>query len=129
MQAEGKYKHDFDKVARVVYNRLKPNAETAGRLEFDSTINYLKDESTLHLGAVDQLRKINDPYNTYKFTGLPPGPIDNPGDDAINSAIDPASGPWYYFVSVDANTTVFATTNAEQNRNRAKYEKNTSDGQ
>ncbi len=47
VQVEGKYKHDFDKVARVVYNRLRPdNTETVGRSEFDSTVNYLKGEST-----------------------------------------------------------------------------------
>lgn len=72
VQAEGKYKHDFDKVSRVVYNRLQPdNTETVGRLEFDSTVNYIKSQSRLDLGAVDNLRKIKDPYNTYDIKGLP----------------------------------------------------------
>ncbi|MEV6794209.1 endolytic transglycosylase MltG [Streptomyces sp. NPDC051320] len=124
VQAEGKYKHDFDKVARVVYNRLKPdNTETVGRLEFDSTINYVRKQSTLDVGSVDALRKIKDPYNTYDIKGLPPGPIGNPGADALHSAMHPAPGPWYYFVSVTENKTVFAVTNAEQNRNREKYQK------
>ncbi|WP_329165053.1 endolytic transglycosylase MltG [Streptomyces sp. NBC_01267] len=124
VQAEGKYKNDFDKVARVVYNRLKSNnTETAGRLEFDSTINYMRKQSTLDVGSVDALRKIKDPYNTYDIKGLPPGPIGNPGTDALHSAMNPASGPWYYFVSVTEDKTVFAATNAEQNRNREKYQK------
>ncbi|MFI8007157.1 endolytic transglycosylase MltG [Streptomyces sp. NPDC086010] len=127
VQKEGKYKHDFDKVARVVYNRLAPNLETAGRLEFDSTINYIRAESTLDLGPVDELRKIDDPYNTYKFTGLPLGPITNPGLDALNSAISPASGPWYYFVSVTEDKTLFAKTNEEHERNRREYEENKGD--
>ncbi|NUK69838.1 endolytic transglycosylase MltG [Streptomyces lunaelactis] len=123
VQAEGKYKHDFDKVSRVVYNRLKPNnLETVGRLEFDSTINYIKSESTLDVGAVDDLRKLKDPYNTYNVKGLPPGPIANPGLDAFNSSLKPTPGPWYYFVSITEDKTLFAVTNAEHERNRKKYE-------
>ncbi|MEU9059311.1 endolytic transglycosylase MltG [Streptomyces sp. NPDC048430] len=128
VQKEGKYKHDFDKVARVVYNRLKPdNLETVGRLEFDSTVNYIRDESTLDVGAVDDLRQIDDPYNTYSIKGLPLGPITNPGADALQSAISPASGPWYYFVSVTEDKTLFAVTNEEHERNREKYEENKAD--
>ncbi|MFE3828058.1 endolytic transglycosylase MltG [Streptomyces sp. NPDC059092] len=124
VQAEGKYKHDFDKVARVVYNRLQPeNTETVGRLEFDSTVNYIKAQSRLDLGAVDNLRKIKDPYNTYDIKGLPPGPIGNPGADALHSAINPAEGPWYYFVSVTSDKTLFAVTNEEHEANRQEYER------
>ncbi|WP_406150696.1 endolytic transglycosylase MltG [Streptomyces sp. NBC_01012] len=128
VQEEGKYKHDFDKVARVVYNRLKPaNLETVGRLEFDSTVNYIRAESTLDVGAVDDLRKIDDPYNTYSIRGLPPGPISNPGADALQSAISPADGPWYYFVSVTADKTLFAVTNEEHEANRRKYAESKAD--
>ncbi|MFF8409624.1 endolytic transglycosylase MltG [Streptomyces omiyaensis] len=126
VQVEGKYKHDFDKVARVVYNRLQPdNAETAGRLEFDSTVNYLRGKSTLDVGTVEEMRKIKDPYNTYAYDvkGLVPGPISNPGIEALNSAISPAEGPWYYFVSINENKTVFSVTLKEHNRNVAEYEK------
>ncbi|MEW2398403.1 endolytic transglycosylase MltG [Streptomyces sp. NPDC046862] len=122
VQAEGKSKDDFEKVARVVYNRLKTNnTETFGLLDFDSTVNYLRGESKLATGSVDQLRQINDPYNTYKFKGLPPGPINNPGEVAIRAALNPAKGNWYYFVSVSEDETLFAETNEEQNRNRQKY--------
>ncbi|CAM5571412.1 Endolytic murein transglycosylase OS=Streptomyces alboniger OX=132473 GN=mltG PE=3 SV=1 [Streptomyces alboniger] len=122
VQAEGKYKHDFEKVATVVYNRLKPtNTETYGLLDFDSTVNYLRGESKLGTGTVDALRRIDDPYNTYKIKGLPPGPIGNPGEVALNSALHPAEGNWYYFVSINEDKTLFAETNEEQNRNREKY--------
>ncbi|MGZ2355463.1 endolytic transglycosylase MltG [Streptomyces sp. 372A] len=124
VQAEGKYKHDFDKVARVVYNRLKPNnVETNGLLDFDSTVNYAKKSSTLDIGPVSEQRNFKHPYNTYYVHGLPPGPINNPGEAALHSAIKPTPGPWYYFVSVTEDKTVFAVTNEEHNRNRAKYEK------
>lgn len=123
VQAEGKHKEDFDKVSRVVYNRLKPdNTETYGLLDFDSTVNYVKKESTLDIGAVDDLRKLDDPYNTYHIKGLPAGPINNPGAEALNSAANPAPGPWYYFVSISEDKTVFAVTNEEHERNRQKYE-------
>ncbi|MFE0104302.1 endolytic transglycosylase MltG [Streptomyces sp. NPDC059009] len=129
VQAEGKYKHDFDKVARVVYNRLKPNnTETYGLLDFDSTVNYLKGTSKLGLGSVDELRKVDDPYNTYKIKGLPPGPIGNPGEEAIKSALNPAKGNWYYFVSVSEDKTLFAETNEEQNQNRKKYQEELNGG-
>ncbi|GAA3479333.1 endolytic transglycosylase MltG [Streptomyces yanii] len=123
VQAEGKYKHDFDKVARVVYNRLKPNnTETYGLLDFDSTVNYARAQSTLDTGAVSDLRKFKNPYNTYYVHGLPPGPINNPGEAALHSAIKPTPGPWFYFVSVTEDKTVFAVTNEEHERNRKKYE-------
>ncbi|MGJ5803187.1 endolytic transglycosylase MltG [Streptomyces europaeiscabiei] len=123
VQAEGKYKKDFLKVARVVYNRLdKNNTETYGLLDFDSTVNYLRGESKLATGSVNSLRQIDDPYNTYKIKGLPPGPIDNPGEVAIKAALKPAKGDWYYFVSINADETLFAVTNEEHNRNRKKYE-------
>ncbi|MFH8571025.1 endolytic transglycosylase MltG [Streptomyces sp. NPDC017993] len=122
-QAEGKYKHDFVKVATVVYNRLKPdNTETYGLLDFDSTVNYARSQSTLDTGSVDDLRNFNDPYNTYKFKGLPPGPIGNPGEEALKSAINPARGNWYYFVSINPEKTLFAETNEEHERNRRLYE-------
>ncbi|MFI1017030.1 endolytic transglycosylase MltG [Streptomyces sp. NPDC020965] len=122
VQAEGKSQDDFDKVARVVYNRLKPdNIETVGRLEFDSTVNYFRGESKLAIGSVDKLRTIKHPYNTYRNTGLPPGPIGNPGLDAFSSSLNPKPGPWYYFVSITEDDTVFSATNEEHERARQKY--------
>ncbi|MEU9802840.1 endolytic transglycosylase MltG [Streptomyces sp. NPDC051000] len=124
VQAEGKYQHDFDKISRVVYNRLKPgNTETNGLLDFDSTINYIKGQSTLDVGSVKELRQIADPYNTYKIVGLPAGPISNPGADALKAATNPEPGPWYYFVSVNENKTLFAVTNDEHNVNVEEYER------
>ncbi|WP_200300509.1 endolytic transglycosylase MltG [Streptomyces adelaidensis] len=123
VQAEGDNKKDYKKIARVVYNRLDTtnNLETFGLLDFDSTVNYLRGESKLATGSVDSLRQIDDPYNTYKIKGLPPGPIDNPGHEAIEGALNPAKGDWYYFVSIK-DETLFAVTNEEHNRNREKYQ-------
>ncbi|QDY75867.1 endolytic transglycosylase MltG [Streptomyces qinzhouensis] len=122
VQAEGKYKEDFDKVARVVYNRLKPdNTETNGLLDFDSTVNYARGESKLAIGSVNKVRKFKHPYNTYSIEGLPPGPIGNPGMAAINSTLNPAEGGWYYFVSVTEDETVFSVNHEDHERARQRY--------
>ncbi|MGI5041736.1 endolytic transglycosylase MltG, partial [Streptomyces sp. JAC128] len=73
---------------------------------------------------MDALRQIDDPYNTYRSKGLALGRISNPGADALHSAISPADGPWYYFVAVTEDKTLFAVTNAEHERNREKYQEN-----
>ncbi|MEU7136395.1 endolytic transglycosylase MltG [Streptomyces sp. NPDC046261] len=105
VNAEGMTHDDFRKMSRVVYNRLKPtNTETNGKLEFDSTYNYLKNQSKLDLSP-KQLRAFDDPYNTYFYKGLPPGPIGNPGAEALRAAMDPEPGDWYYFVSINEKTT------------------------
>ncbi|GAA3490572.1 endolytic transglycosylase MltG [Streptomyces cremeus] len=124
VQKEGKYKRDFDKVARVVYNRLQPNqTETHGRLQFDSTVNYLKSTSTLDIGNTDDLAKFKHPYNTYYLNqkGLPPGPISNPGDEALHSALNPTPGPWFYFISMTSENTIFTNTYEEHQRLVKQY--------
>ncbi|MEU6144754.1 endolytic transglycosylase MltG [Streptomyces sp. NPDC047081] len=116
VQAEGVSHDDFRKMAEVVYNRLKPgNPETYGSLEFDSTYNYIKNQSKIDL-SISELRKYNNPYNTYYVKGLPPGPIDNPGEDALKGALAPTKDGWYYFISLDGKTSKFTKTLAEHNR-------------
>jgi UPF0755 protein len=97
---------DYDKVARVIYNRLKKGMP----LQLDSTVNYALGTSELQLSA-EQLAT-DSPYNTYKNKGLPPGPINSPGDAAIEAALNPASGSWLYFVTTDPKeqVTEFATS-------------------
>jgi UPF0755 protein len=97
---------DYDKVARVLYNRL----DKGMRLQLDSTVNYALGLASLHLTAA-QL-KTDSPYNTYLNKGLPPGPINSPGDAALQAALNPAAGSWLYFVTTDpkTKTTEFATT-------------------
>jgi UPF0755 protein len=66
--------------------------------------------------------KINSPYNTYLYRGLPPGPIGNPGVSAITAAIHPVSSPyWYYLSDPKTGKTIFAKTLDEQTQNRVKY--------
>ncbi|WP_225635338.1 endolytic transglycosylase MltG [Streptomyces solaniscabiei] len=112
-QAEGTSHDDFRRMAEVIYNRLKPgNVQTNGMLEFDSTYNYVKNQSKIDL-SLSELRNYDNPYNTYYYKGLPPGPIGNPGDEAIQGALAPTSDGWYYFISLDGKTSEFTKTNQE----------------
>jgi len=87
--------NDFAKVARVIYNRL--DAEMP--LQLDSTVSYALGINDILLNE-EQL-STESPYNTYLNAGLPPTPINSPGEAAIDAALAPASGKWLYFVTVD----------------------------
>ena len=89
---------DFRKVARVVYNRL----EQGMKLQFDSTVNYALKQDTFFL--TEDMLTTDSPYNTFVIDGLPPGPINSPGQEAIEAALNPAKGDWLYFVTVDPDT-------------------------
>jgi UPF0755 protein len=80
--------------------------------------------------ATAQQIKVKSPYNTYLHTGLPPGPIDNPGDAAIMAALHPAQGPWTYFVTVDPKTglTKFTSSFSQFEQFRAQLEANLAKG-
>lgn len=118
VQAEAATKADMGKVARVVFNRL----ERGMPLQMDSTINYALNRSTLRTTSADL--GIDSPYNSYQRMGLPPTPIDNPGEDAMRAAITPAAGDWLYFVTVKPGDTRFTDNYEEHRRNVAEFNKN-----
>lgn len=89
---------DFAKVARVVYNRLDADMP----LQFDSTVAYATGAKDLML--TDEQMNTDSPYNTYLNTGLPPTPINSPGEAALEAALTPAQGEWLYFVTVNPKT-------------------------
>lgn len=111
LQREARMEDDFYKASRVFYNRL----DIGMALQSDATVTYwtgLYDGvSTSDADRADE----SNPYNTYVYTGLPPGPISLPGDIAIDAAVNPAVGDWLYFVAVDLRTgdTIFSETYAE----------------
>lgn len=121
VQAEGLTHDDFRKMAEVVYNRLKPdNTATNRLLEFDSAFNYLKNQSKIKIGS-KEIRTNPDPYNTYVHAGLPPGPISNPGDEALRATLSPTAGGWMFFISLDGKKTQFTKTAAEHEELNKKF--------
>jgi UPF0755 protein len=108
IQAEGKRPQDLPKIARVIYNRL--NSTPPMPLQLDTTVLY-----ALHSSSPDvtiQQTKFKSPYNTYLHPGLPPGPINSPGDAAIRAALHPAQGNWLYFLTVNPNSGLTLFTNS-----------------
>lgn len=122
VQAEADTPSDMGKVARVVLNRLARDMP----LQMDSTLNYALNRSTLD--TTDAETRIGSPYNTYAHKGLPPTPIGNPGEQAMDAAITPTRGSWLYFVTVAPGDTRFAATYAEQQRNVREFNANRSAG-
>ncbi|MFF9864559.1 endolytic transglycosylase MltG [Streptomyces sp. NPDC013953] len=115
VQAEADTVEDMGKVARVVYNRLTQGMA----LQMDSTLNYALGRSTLDTSHADT--RMNSPYNTYNRQGLPPTPIDNPGEQAMDAAIAPPPGDWLYFVTVRPGDTRFTADYAEHQRNVQEF--------
>lgn len=115
IEAEAKLDPDFAKVSRVIYNRLETDgAPTYGLLQIDASVNYgLQEELGVAL-TTEQLQQ-DTPYNTYTRQGLPPTPIEAPGDQAIKAALNPAEGDWLFYVTVNLATseTKFADTYEE----------------
>jgi UPF0755 protein len=106
IQAEGRGS-DMPKVSRVIYNRLDgPGSKegTNGLLQIDATVNYALHRKGVVAVTTDETQNTDSPYNTYLHPGLPPGPIDAPGDEAIKAALHPANGPWYYYLTVNLRT-------------------------
>jgi uncharacterized YceG family protein len=108
LEAEAGAPKYYADVAEVIYNRL----DDGMFLGLDSTVNYALHRFGVSL-TTTQLH-VNSPYNTFIHKGLPPGPIDSPGNAAIEGALHPAHGDLLYFVTVNIKTglTKFATTAA-----------------
>jgi UPF0755 protein len=118
IQAEGDIE-DFAKISRVILNRLKIGMP----LQMDSTINYaIKARGSIFVSKKSTLVKSD--YNTYRKYGLPPGPIGNPGLDAIQAALNPAVGDWLYFITVSPGDTRFTADFSQFNQWKVLYTKN-----
>lgn len=111
VQKEAGLAADYPKVARVFQNRLDIDMP----LQSDATVAY-GTGNTHRVTTTDAERAdASNKYNTYVHKGLPPAPISNPGDLAINAVTNMAQGKWLYFVTVNLETgeTVFSDTYAQ----------------
>jgi UPF0755 protein len=106
-------------VSAVYHNRLKIRMA----LQCDPTVIYALMQAGKWNGNLRRVDlQTNSPYNTYRFPGLPPGPIASPGRASLEAAVRPADVPYLYFVSRNDGSHVFATTLAEHQRNVAIWQ-------
>jgi UPF0755 protein len=107
-------------VAAVYQNRLRIGMG----LQCDPTVIYALEKAGRYNGNLTKADlKFDSPYNTYKYAGLPPGPIASPGRASLAAAARPAAVDYLYFVSRNDGTHVFATTLAEHNKNVKQWQK------
>ncbi|MBI2215813.1 MAG: endolytic transglycosylase MltG [Candidatus Rokubacteria bacterium] len=107
-------------IAAVFWNRLKRGMP----LQADPTVQYAAGRGRRTLTRADL--DVDDAFNTYRYAGLPPGPIASPGLASIEAALDPAPVPYLYFVKLDERRHHFSTTVAEHNAAVARYRMNRS---
>src|SRR3989344_1356876 len=133
LEKEARKEEDMKLVAGVIENRLKKGMP----LQIDATVAYgacikqiqnAKDKNQNYkycdvslIGIANEI-KIDGPYNTYTRTGLPPGPIANPGIIAVRAVLNPTESDYLYYLSTrDGNQMIFSKTAAEHAANRRKY--------
>jgi len=114
IEAEAKVDADRPKIARVIYNRLA-RGEILG---IDATVLYALQQRKENITSSDL--RTDSPYNTRLKNGLPPTPINSPGAESIEAALNPAPGDWMYYVLYQTDGThYFARTAAEFERAKA----------
>ncbi len=115
LEEEASTSEDRRIVSGILWKRLSMGM----LLQVDATFQYINGKGSLEL-TLDDL-KIDSPYNTYKYKGLPPTPISNPGLDSIRAAVIPTKTNYLYYLSERDGTMHYATTFAEHLRNKARY--------
>jgi len=101
--------------ADIIYKRLALGMP----LQMDSTVNYLTGKKASQVGLQDL--EIDSPYNTYKYKGLPPGPISNPGLDSLLAALNPIESDYLYFLTDKEGRAHFSKTYAEHLEKKKRY--------
>lgn len=115
LEKEGKTDRDRRIIAGILWKRLSLGM----RLQVDAPFGYLHQESGYVPTAADLAS--GSPYNTYRTTGLPPGPIGNPGKEALEAAVTPIATDYLYYLSGPDGTIHYAKTLDEHAENRQKY--------
>lgn len=117
IQSEVSHPADMPIVAQIFYTRI----HTGMKLESSVTAFYGANQLGLTGITEANVSSVNSPYNTYLHAGLPPGPMCNPGLDAIKAAMSPAATSYLYFIADKQGNSHFATTYAEHQANVVKY--------
>lgn len=118
IEKEVKTKEEKEIVSGILWKRLKNKIP----LQVDATINYITEKQADRV--LIEETKIDSPYNTYKYLGLPIGPICNPGLESIEAAVYPKNSVYWYYLSTPEGKTIFSRTLEEHNIAKFKYLKN-----
>ena len=115
LEKEVKSFEDKRIVAGILLARLKLQMP----LQVDATVNYITQKKLERVTIQDT--KINSPFNTYKFRGLPPTPISNPGLESIKAALNPKESPFLFYLTTPDDKTLFSKTYKEHLEKKRKY--------
>jgi UPF0755 protein len=115
LEKEVKTKEEKEIVSGILWKRLKAGIP----LQVDATITYITGKKTTKIPLQDL--QIDSPYNTYKYKGLPPGPICNPGLESILAALYPKESDYWYYLSKPDGQTIFFKNYKEFIAAKAKY--------
>jgi UPF0755 protein len=115
LEKEVKTIEDKELVSGILWKRVRAGMP----LQVDAAILYITGKNTTQISIEET--KIDSPYNTYKYRGLPAGPISNPGLESILAAIYPKSSSYWYYLSTPEGKTIFSKTLEEHNIAKAKY--------
>jgi UPF0755 protein len=118
VQAESIKGDESPVIAGLYMNRLNTNMA----LEADPTLVFAAGDFTIKR-VLNKHKEIDSPYNTYKYYGLPPGPINNPGKNSILAALYPEKTKYLFFVATGDGGHTFSRTAAEHARAKAKFNK------
>ncbi len=123
IEKEAVIKEERSVIAGVFYNRLKGGEGVPNKLESCATVQYilLKNKGTIKKVISIEDTKIDDPYNTYKYEGLPPGPICFPGKASIEAALNPSTHDFYFFVAKGDGSHHFSKTFKEHEAAMKQY--------
>ena len=116
IEGEAIYDDERATISSVYHNRL----EKGMRLQADPTIQYIIEGGPRRL--LNEDLKIKSDYNTYLISGLPPGPINNPGKESIIAALYPAVNDYIYFVARGDGYHTFSKTEKEHNRAKRRFQ-------
>jgi UPF0755 protein len=117
VEGEAVLDSERETIAAVYHNRLKKRMP----LQADPTIQYIIADGPRRLLKRDL--QIDSPYNTYKYRGLPPGPINNPGIRSLAACLNPAKVDYLYFVARGDGSHIFSRTLNEHLRAKAEFDK------
>lgn len=115
IEREVRHPEDMKIVSGIFYTRMKIGMA----LQADSTVNYVTGNSDPAVSLEDS--RVDSPYNTYVNLGLPPGPISNPGINAIIAALNPVETDYLYFLTTDEGEVIYSKTFDEHVANKYKY--------